>query len=66
MKAARTSDTDNDKFLNHLVAVKDSGMKLMADGTRPVRQMDLIAPGESILTEQRRWNASPPPLRIQG
>jgi hypothetical protein len=51
-----------DKLLKELVGVKERELKLFAERRRLVNRISLIAPSESRLTGQRRWNTVPPPL----
>jgi hypothetical protein len=59
-----------DKLLKELVGVKVRELKVVAERRRLVSRISLIAPGKSALTEplteQRRWNASVPPLHALG
>jgi hypothetical protein len=51
-----------DKLLKELVGVKERELALFAERLRLVTRISLIAPSESPLTEQRRWNTVPPPM----
>ena len=64
-KTTSKGATDVSKNLKDLVKLRADEADLRAQRKRLVRQIDLVASGESVLTEQRRWNTSPPPLRAQ-
>jgi len=59
-----------DKLLKELVGVKERELKLFTEREKLITRISLIVPSESAFTEawtqQRRWNASVPPLHALG